>query len=85
MCTLEVQVTTIAMKPFFFFLKFVENICKVDKFSVTCLISSYIKFQFYRQFMDHLRSDSHMLTMMKYITGKEYTCQKVESAVVSAV
>ncbi|VDO48027.1 unnamed protein product [Onchocerca flexuosa] len=37
----------------------------------------------FRQFMTHLTNDKQILSSLKYITGKEYTCQKVETAVVS--
>ncbi|CAG9538208.1 unnamed protein product [Cercopithifilaria johnstoni] len=36
----------------------------------------------FRQFMTHLTNDKQILLSLKYITGKEYTCQKIESAVV---
>ncbi|KAM3721798.1 Sister chromatid cohesion protein [Dirofilaria immitis] len=35
----------------------------------------------FRQFMTHLTNDKQILSLLKYITGKEYTCQKIESAV----
>ncbi|VDK72266.1 unnamed protein product [Onchocerca ochengi] len=35
----------------------------------------------FRQFMTHLTNDEQILSSLKYITGKEYTCQKVETAV----
>uniref|UniRef100_A0A1I7VMV3 Uncharacterized protein n=1 Tax=Loa loa TaxID=7209 RepID=A0A1I7VMV3_LOALO len=35
----------------------------------------------FRHFMVHLTNDRQILLLLKYITGKEYTCQKVESAV----
>ncbi|VDM21206.1 unnamed protein product [Wuchereria bancrofti] len=35
----------------------------------------------FRQFMTHLTNDKQILLSLKYITEKEYTCQKVESAI----
>ncbi|VDK85318.1 unnamed protein product [Litomosoides sigmodontis] len=35
----------------------------------------------FKQFMTHLTNDKQMLLSLKYITGKEYSCQKVELAV----
>ncbi|KAL3997575.1 hypothetical protein ACH3XW_11460 [Acanthocheilonema viteae] len=35
----------------------------------------------FRQFITHLTNDRQILLSLKYITGKEYICQKVESAV----
>uniref|UniRef100_A0A915PRF6 SUEL-type lectin domain-containing protein n=1 Tax=Setaria digitata TaxID=48799 RepID=A0A915PRF6_9BILA len=35
----------------------------------------------FKQFMTHLTNDKQILLSLKYITAKEYTCQKIESAV----